>query len=125
MHAKFGRNPSNGVELIEKNLKNIWEKFGLPPTAHFPPTHPQTGEPILTKKLAAHLQYTLRLPTKFDRIRFSRFGQTRGERNLFYSPIWEIWKKTIICKFFQIGEFKFRFTCSEHVSPRDTCACQI
>ena len=34
-------------------------------------------------------------------------------------------KETVIWKLFQIGEVKFRFTCSEHVSPGDTSACQI
>ena len=89
MHTKFGRNPSNGIEVMQENVFKNLGKFRLPPTAHFPPNHPQTGEPILTKKLAAHLHYILRLPTEFGRNRFSRFGQTRGERNFFLSPIWE------------------------------------
>ena len=90
MHIKFGRNPSNGVEVMRENVKKNLGKFGKNLDYHPPPTFrppPQTAEAILTKKIAAHLQYILRLPTKFGRIRFSRFGQTRGERNFFNLPI--------------------------------------
>ena len=39
MRAKFGRNPSNGVEVIEKNLKKIWENLDYhPPPIFRPPT---------------------------------------------------------------------------------------
>ena len=113
LHTNFGRIPTNGVEVMRKNLKKIL----LPPTAHFPPTHPQRVDRILPKASQhIYITYPNELPNLVW-IGQTVFAELETKAVILFGPISRIFKnskKRFFADFFKtalrISVFFYQYT---------------
>ena len=102
-------------------MGKIWITTHRPLSAH-PPTN---GWVDSYQKLRSTSRLYTRPTYQVSSKSVQPFWPKARRTELFFFVNLENLEKTVICKFFQIGELKFRFFCTKHVSPGDTSACQI